>query len=228
MTGIAVPKLVVRRIDEAVGAGVRRPAYDIEYSPGLARDGDGSIIAGVTCEQAGKLLQAQGFRLPTAAELKVLGEAGYRDSVFDDYFGRNPDRKPYIEWTATGLHKSKRGKQGKAEGGREYCRRIVTECGKKVGELWVPESGIVREWSPFGIPSKTVDDHQDGSETHFQFVTFDNVDVHRCWDSYDVSRDDCFRLVARFDPNDEMNTNDQLGFRLVRGPLPAYEKLVAA
>jgi hypothetical protein len=223
---IVVAKMEKLAVPEAKGSGYSRSASEIEYSPTLARDSDGRVIVDVTQAGAREIARASGYCLPTAAYLQVLGERGYKDAAFDDNFARNSEKTYFWELTDTGLLKPK-GKNIKAKNDRTYYLRIVTEGGKAVGELWVPEGNgrIVREWSPFGIPSETAQEseHKEGTETHFHFdPNLDKVAVLRDWYWRDA-REDCFSLIAYCGPSD---SHSHGGFRPVRGSVASYEKLV--
>lgn len=207
---LAKPKLKKLVIPEAIGAGYKRPSYEIEYSLQLGRDTKGKTIIDVSRDAARKILSAGGYRLPTAAELQVLGELGYKDPAFDDYFARNKEKTHYWEWTDTGLLK------------KDSNIRVVTEAGKEVGELIIPKDGVASEWSPFGIPSITTEKHRDGPETHFWFsANLGEIALYR-GRSWSGARSGCSYLCADWEPG---RSDSNLGLRPVRGSLPKYEKL---
>ena len=222
---IVVGKTEKLAIPAARAAGYSRPASEIEYSLGLARDGDGKVVVAVNQAEAREYAKSvgEGYRLPTAVHLQAMGERGYEDPAFDDNFARNDEKYAYWEWIDTGLLKPNGRNESRLMRGRMYNLRIVTEGGEKVGELWVPQNGIAREWSVFGIPSETAQGHKDGPETHFYFnANLDAIALCRGW-SWGGSRAGCVDLDA--DWRLERGIDPRHGFRAVRGPLPKYEKL---
>jgi hypothetical protein len=224
---IAEPKMETLKLGETKdGAGNIRRAYDIAYSFGLARDSEGKVIVNVTRDQAREIAKAAGYRLSTASEEYELSENGIEHVAFNDAFGRNPEHEYFWNHTDTGLLKPKGQKSDyvKKEKGRTYHLRIVTEGGKKVGEIWVPEGNgkTIREWSVFGLPTETVDgkEHKDGTETHFYFEpSLEEIAVlrRRRWRD---AHEHCFGLRATGEPSRSYSSGS---FRLVRGSLPEYE-----
>ena len=220
---IIVPEMQPLVVHAMKAGGYSRAEARIEYSPALARDSDGRIIVNVTRDQAREIAKAAGYRLSTATEEQKLSERGYKDEAFNDNFGRNPEGEWFWNPTDTGLLKPKGEKEDYTmkKNGRTYWKRIVTEGGEKVGEVWVPQSGIAREWSVFGIPSETAQDHNDGTETHFYFnAVLDEIALSRGRHWSDPVH--CFRLDARWGPG---YSDPGLGLRLVRGSVGKYEKI---
>ncbi len=224
-TRIAVPEMKPLVVTARNAQGHPRGEYRAEYSPALARDSDGRIIVNVTRDQAREIAMAAGYRLSTATEEQKLSEKGYEDEAFNDTFARNDQKKYFWNWTDTGLLKPKGEKEDYTmkKNGRTYWKRIVTEGGEKVGEVWVPEGNgrVIREWSVFGLPTETVDEkeHKDGTETHFYFNRdLDEIAVlrGRRWGD----RENCFGLNAYCGP---AYSDPFGGFRPVRGSLPKYE-----
>lgn len=206
------------------GAGYARTESRISYSPLLAHYPDGQLVLSLRRDWARAIAWLNGYRLSTAAEEQLLAERGHTDAAFDDY-SRHPDGGyNFRNWTDTDLAKPKGRKKDytKTENGRRYWLRIVLEGGEQVGELWVPEAGLVREWSPFGVPSRTVPEreHGSGSETHFDlfFPRLDCVILYR-HEAFDQKC--CFDLRAN---GNLTETSEITGFRLVDGPRSRYAR----
>ena len=225
ITKIIVPEMQPLVVPAMKAGGYSRAEARIEYSPALARDSNGNVITNVTRDQAREIARAAGLGISTAAHEYELSRKGYKDHAFDDNFGRNQKRNSYWEHIDTGLLKPKGEKEDYTmkKNGRTYWKRIVTEGGEKVGDLWVPESGLAREWSVFGLPTETVDEieHKDGPETHFYFNRdLDEIALFRGrdWNGHDR----CFHLDAHWGTGD---SDPRLGLRLVRGSVGKYEKI---
>lgn len=149
---------------------------------------------------------------------------------FDHLFGRSP----YTQTTSTGLRVPKGRKPGDYEtgpDGRKYWIRTVLVDDKEVGEILVPEDGIVEEMDPvFGVPTKT-------SEK----PTGSTVDIDRpyFWFNYDPTEDirtgsyDIGIMIYRFQLQDDYGHRlliradaerffheDSRAFRLIRGEPP--------
>ena len=221
------------QIAESIGTSYRRLAYDIEYSPELAREDDGRTRKRIRRYEACNRAAYSGKenRIPTAADLVALIQRGSTDPAFDDLFARNEQKEKIWEWTHTDLIRPKYRKMDctKTKNGRPYWLRIVREGKEEVGELWVPEGkgDIVREWSPFGVPSETSRErsHLGGGEVHFYFdPKQEEIRLVLGWHQrhWHTVKAPCFDL--NFCRPDEP-THPLLGYRIVKGYKPSYENI---
>lgn len=199
----------------AEGSGYVREPYEIEYQDDLATDAGYNVIVNVDQYKARQLALEAGWRLSTAAE-----EHGLRELS---------QLKDLLQWTDTGLLIPKGAKRDyiRNENGRKYHLRIVTEGGKPAGELWVPGDGLVKEWSVFGLPAETVPEEYYICEkdTHFLFTPNKNkIGIIRGM-RWSIGHEGCVILLAN---SLYSYSNDDVGFRMVRGPSAEYSTVKAA
>ena len=240
---IQIGKFETLRIPQSGIGEYFHPEYNIDYSTSLVRDEEGKLIADrdLTVYRAMEILDANGCRLPTAEEIRILNELGSDHRIFDDRFGRTEGTKyRFKEWTCTQLVKPE-GSDIKKGRKYDYHLRIVKEAGKEVGEVWIPhESGIVREWSDFGLPAEVEkfefirmkDEHKDKIETHFVF----NPDHHEIaiFSDYSacvtpISKHVYYKNLKCFMLNAYVEHDYSpwlIGMRPVKGPLPSHEKMI--
>lgn len=208
---IVLGPLVFRMIAGDEGSGFAHEEYELEYSPSLARDGHGDVVSSITQCQARELAGQVGCRPSTAAEEAELSY--YKESDFADVLG--PGR--YSIWTDTVLRKPN-GENIRLSGQRKYFLRTIVENGKPVGELWVPESGVVHKWSPFGIPAETLPEG-DKDKIYFSF-DLEKPEIGVLFSAYGW-KGKRFQIAACHEP---WEWSLATSFRPVRGDVSQYER----
>lgn len=204
---------------------VREP-YEIECQEEFARDARGDLIV-VNRDRARELAKEVGWRFPTATEDMILSEG-------PEYSERSDFPLGLWQFTDTGLLVP----QGISpdhtvthycnNNHRNYWPRIVTENGRRAGELLVPEGEgrIVSELSVFGPPSETADyaERIEGKKTHFYFDPKLKV--------IDVLRSMSRGLSRFYFTTDASHRHSRSGlrgcFRLVRGRVARYKVIGSA
>ncbi|MBI4163708.1 MAG: hypothetical protein HY512_02505 [Candidatus Aenigmarchaeota archaeon] len=233
---------IVTSSHPCLGVAYRSPAYSFRYSS--------TLVCGQINYYALKEQIPKGRRISTAAEelaiqlgLERVGQDPRKAQVFSDLFADHIYSA--WQWTETGLKVPKGWEGGRYQTdskGNKQFPRIILIGDQEVGEALVPEGNgraVVVEWNEvFGIPSITSDSENSmimrNHTTHFDFNPTPNIDertgrpadiaVTRRSYCHGDEQDVCLSVDADIGRSDSRSGDS---FRLVQGPIPEIERLVA-
>jgi len=219
-------------VPEMVYKDLRRPDYGAKVSLSLARYDDGTFAGGLTQKQAIQALDELGFQLPPLSLLQYLAEQEGMDSpVFDDGFGRNPEKTYFYDHTTTKLVTPAGWEPERMDGGK-YPRDVYEYIDRKwvqvAEDQRIPgENSIgflrIKEVNPITrIPSETTDSDAEYLGYWYFSPQLSESIVLVGTSTYVNSSRGCLYINAANDPS---VVDKFVGFRFVSGVIPPVVKI---